>query len=64
MLTTQARPDEENPRSRWMDGNATFTMVPSRMTINCPAQSTASADQRDVCADELVLRTGTPSNGA
>ena len=30
-------------RSLWIDGSATFTIVPSRMIINIPAQSTSSA---------------------
>jgi hypothetical protein len=39
-LTTQARLDCEKPRSSWIDGSATFTIVPSRMIISIPAQRT------------------------
>ncbi len=46
-FTTHSRPVAENPRSRWIDGRATVTMVPSRMIIKVTAQSTASASQRD-----------------
>src|SRR5215472_11227224 len=47
-FTTHSRPVAENPRSRWMDGSATVTIVPSRMIIMVTAQSTASASQRDL----------------
>ncbi len=45
-FTTQASPDEEKPRSRWIAGSATVTMVPSRMIIIIAAQSTVSASAR------------------
>src|SRR5215207_9674517 len=45
-LTTHARLDCEKPRSLWIDGSATVTIVPSRMIISIPAQSTSSARQR------------------
>ena len=32
--------DCEKPRSSWIDGSATFTIVPSRMIISIPVQST------------------------
>src|ERR1700709_1376828 len=43
---TQARLDCEKPRSLWMVGRATFTIVWSRMIISIPAHSTTSASQR------------------
>jgi len=46
-FTTQASPEAEKPRSRWIVGRATVTIVPSRMIIIIAAQSTVSASQRD-----------------
>lgn len=46
MLTTQAREASENPRSARIDGNATFTIVPSRTIIKSPRHSTSSASHR------------------
>src|ERR1700676_4127281 len=43
---TQARFDGVKPRSLWIEGRATLTMVPSRMTIKIPAQRTYSAGHR------------------
>ncbi len=51
-LTTQARPACEKPRSAWMDGSATFTMVMSSTIISIPVHSTTRAIQR------LRSRTG------
>ena len=45
-MTTQARLDCEKPRSLWIDGRATFTIVWSRMIMRKPVQSTTSAIQR------------------
>ena len=45
-FTTQARSDCEKPRSVWIDGSATFTIVASRMIMSIPTQSTTSAIQR------------------
>ena len=39
-FTTQARLLAENPRSSWIEGSATFTIVASRTIISMPAQST------------------------
>ncbi|CAM5513593.1 hypothetical protein SFUMM280S_09982 [Streptomyces fumanus] len=47
-FTTQPRPDADRPRLSCMAGSATFTMVPSRMTINWPAQRIARASRREV----------------
>jgi hypothetical protein len=46
-LTTHARLDCENPRSSWIDGSATFTIVASRTIISMPTHSTTSASQRE-----------------
>jgi hypothetical protein len=45
-LTTQASPAWVNPRSAWMDGSATFTIVMSRTIISIPVHSTTRAIQR------------------
>src|SRR3954451_24619124 len=50
-LTTQARLDPENPRSLWIDGSATFTIVPSRMILSIPTHRTYSAGHRRSWAD-------------
>ena len=41
--TTHCRSGEEKPRSDWIDGSATLTMLRSRMTMNCATQQTASS---------------------
>jgi hypothetical protein len=46
-FTTQARLFCEKPRSRWIDGSATFTIVTSRTIIMKPAHSTYKAAQRE-----------------
>jgi hypothetical protein len=46
-FTTHARPDCVKPRSRWIDGSATFTIVWSRMTMSIPAHRTMSARRRE-----------------
>ena len=46
--------DWEKPRSSWIDGSATFTIVPSRMIISIPAQSTTRASQRERSGGEVV----------
>ena len=46
-LITQARPDWVKPRSRWMDGSATLTMVMSTTISRKPVQSTSSESQRE-----------------
>ena len=46
-MTVQLSPAGEKPRSRWMAGIATVTMLPSRMIISIPAQSTARAVRRE-----------------
>src|SRR5579859_4333644 len=43
---TQARLDWLKPRSRWIDGRATFTIVWSRTIISIPAHRTTRAIQR------------------
>src|SRR4051794_27795148 len=40
-MTTHCRVLWLTPRSRWIDGKATFTMVTSRTTMNCAAQVSA-----------------------
>src|SRR6202012_46796 len=46
-LTTQARLDWEKPRSVWILGRATFTIVASRTIMSMPAQRTTRAIQRE-----------------
>ncbi len=53
-FTTHSRLVAENPRSRWIGGSATVTMVPSRMIIKVTAQSTASASQRDSLSESTM----------
>ena len=55
-FTTQASPDAEKPRSRWIAVSATVTMVPSRMIIIIAAQSTVSASQWDASARDASAR--------
>ena len=38
-LTTHCRPDSDIPRSVWIDGSATFTIVASRITMNWARQT-------------------------
>ena len=38
-----------------MDGRATFTIVVSRATMNCAAQTSASTNQGDVTPREAVV---------
>ena len=38
-FTTQARLACEKPRSSWIDGSATFTIVASRMIMSIPTHS-------------------------
>src|SRR5205823_3339685 len=45
-FTTHARLDWEKPRSRWIEGSATFTIVASRTIMSMPTHSTTSATQR------------------
>jgi hypothetical protein len=40
-----------------MAGNATLTIVPSRMTITMPVQSTASASHRDLVGSSSTEST-------
>ena len=44
---TQARLDCEKPRSDWILGRATFTIVASRTIISMPTQRTTRAIQRE-----------------
>ena len=44
-LTTHGSPTPVKPRSAPIDGNATFTTVMSRMTMNCATASSASTIQ-------------------
>ena len=46
-MTTQARLDWEKPRSAWIDGSATLTIVMSRTIISIPVHSTTKAIQRE-----------------
>src|SRR5215218_6234145 len=54
-LTTQARALCEKPRSAWIEGSATFTIVASRTIISMPAHRTYSASQRLGPGDSVVL---------
>src|SRR4051794_3213475 len=45
-LTTQVRSAWLKPRSRWIDGSATFTIVTSSTIISCAKQTTISVAQR------------------
>src|ERR1700761_6090965 len=45
-LITQVRFPWEKPRSRWIDGRATFTIVVSSTIMSCARQTTTSAIQR------------------
>src|SRR5215204_2865217 len=60
-FTTQARLDCEKPRSLWIEGSATVTIVPSRMIMSIPAQSTTSARQRVSRVDAAVSLMLVPS---
>ncbi|MFC7646433.1 hypothetical protein ACFQX6_42055 [Streptosporangium lutulentum] len=42
-MTVQLSPAGVKPRSRWMAGIATVTMLPSRIVISIAADSTVSA---------------------
>lgn len=44
-LTTQASPVAVKPRSRWIEGSATFTIDESRMTMNWQAHTSASTSR-------------------
>src|SRR6266511_2394841 len=44
---TQARLDCEKPRSLWIEGSATFTIVASRTIISIPAHRTTRASHRE-----------------
>jgi hypothetical protein len=41
--TTHCSAGEEKPRSDWIEGSATLTMLRSRITMNCATQQTASS---------------------
>ena len=60
-MTTQARLLWEKPRSSWIDGSATFTIVASRTIISMPAQSTYSAAQRVRSVLVSVVTVGSSS---
>src|SRR6266571_3375642 len=56
-FTTHARSDCVKPRSLWIDGRATLTMVPSRMIIRIPAHRTNNASHRRSSLDvEILIR--------
>ena len=46
-LTTHASPDCEKPRSTWIDGSATFTIVMSTTIKRKPVHRTISESQRE-----------------
>ena len=52
-LATHCRPDGEKCSERSIDGSATFTIDTSRITMNCDAQSSASASHfaREITSD-------------
>jgi hypothetical protein len=54
-VTTQVTPAAVKPRSRWMSGMATATMVLSSTIISDMAQSTARAPAR-WCTEGLMAR--------
>ncbi|MCQ0006102.1 hypothetical protein [Actinomadura madurae] len=51
----QLSPAGEKPRSSWMAGVATVTMLPSRIVISMVADSTASAAQRERSGADMVI---------
>src|SRR2546428_7056263 len=55
---THASPDCENPRSRWIEGRATFTIVMSTTISRNPVQRTISESQR-----EFFMPFGRPGSG-
>ena len=62
-LTTHVRLPCESPRSSWMVGSATFTMVASRTIISWARQTTKSIAHGDVArvgATDGVVVTGSP----
>ena len=44
-MTIHWRPDSDRPRSAWIDGSATFTIVASRITMNCARQTSTRTSQ-------------------
>ena len=44
-LMIHCRLASESPRSFWIDGSATFTIVASRMTMNCARQTRTRTSQ-------------------
>ena len=44
-LTIHCRLDSEIPRSSWIEGSATFTIVASRITMNCARHTRQSTSQ-------------------
>jgi hypothetical protein len=60
-LTTHANAACENPRSVWIDGNATFTMLESNTIIKSPRHNTYNASHRrftsSICNLLLVLNS-------
>src|SRR5580765_804413 len=55
---THCRFSCENPRSVWMEDSATFTIAMSRMTMNCTARMSASANH--FLLSELTMRNPRP----
>src|SRR3954447_13342908 len=55
---THCRLEGLKPRSLWIDGSATFTIVASRMTMNCARQMMTRTSQR------LVSPAGGGSTGS
>ena len=57
-LTTHWRPSAENPRSVWIAGRATFTIVTSRTTMNCATASTARASHLLRTRESFIILNG------
>jgi len=57
-LTIHVRFDWLKPRSSWIAGRATFTIVTSRTIISCAKQTMASVIQRRRSADSLRIGRG------
>ncbi|MFD0663557.1 hypothetical protein [Thermocatellispora tengchongensis] len=53
-MTIQLSSAGEKPRSFWMAGIATVTMLPSRIVISPVADSTPSAVQRELRTYDMV----------
>jgi hypothetical protein len=55
-FATQVRPLSEKPRSAWMEGRATFTIVSSTRSMNCPRQTRRRICRRRSFASDGDMR--------